>query len=468
MCSIEKQIRAFVAGNSSEHAFAGLSIEERKLVKITAEKLGLSSRSFGMGSERQIHIFKPASPPTSTLESHLAAEEKNFATNVLRSKANDSPRTSEMDTTSTKDSDSESQDPQISIKNSFVHFEVDSKDVTDPRIIQSMPAGAFAEHIEAERMANVQSKFDKKGRPVPLPLSEASDTENTDESSGMLFPSTPNADDQMSFSGHGEGVPVVQWVPPVAPSSDMITVLPPAYWASAPRPVESESPAAAMPPAQSPQGLPQGAMAGRAMPESVTVLPPAFWAPGPVSECQRSPPAIPPPQTSPQGLLPQQLLQPPTPSAPPSDAALQGSVTVLPPALWAPAASPSENDNHSVSIPTNQEAPEASPQGLQQQSTPPFSSSAPPPPQFMPGTHVVLQGLASQPDFNGLSGIVNAFDAKCGRYNVIIETGPNAGRRMVKVKFQNLLAQPPCAPGPVPQQAVSHPSRASLVLNQMV
>jgi len=121
-----------------------------------------------------------------------------------------------------------------------------------------------------------------------------------------------------------------------------------------------------------------------------------------------------------------------------------------------------ENDSSSVAIlPT---------QGLQQGSTPPKLSSSPAQPQIMPGTHVVLQGLENQPDFNGLCGIVSAFDAKCGRYNIIIEIGANATRRMVKVKFQNLLLQPSCTTGPMPvSAAMSHPPcRASLVLNHMV
>merc|ERR1712124_153875 len=71
-----------------------------------------------------------------------------------------------------------------------------------------------------------------------------------------------------------------------------------------------------------------------------------------------------------------------------------------------------------------------------------------PPAYFMPGMHVVLQGLASQPDFNGLRGVVSAFDAECGRYNVMIEIGPNALKRLVKVKCQNLI---PAGPMLVPQ-----------------
>jgi len=65
MSPLLQQIEAFTSGTASEFAFpADLSVEERKLVKIEAEKLGLSSQSFGMGSERRIHIFKPTSSKT--------------------------------------------------------------------------------------------------------------------------------------------------------------------------------------------------------------------------------------------------------------------------------------------------------------------------------------------------------------------------------------------------------------------
>merc|ERR1719387_807677 len=144
MSPIEKQIEAFMSTAASEYAFpAGLSVEERKVVKTVAEKLGLSSRSFGMGSERQIHIFKPASSVTAALEpveysvkntfidgpvvdqasvgpahqsmpagafeGRIAAEEESLPAIAL-AKGRDTPRNSEVDTNSTKDSDSETQD----------------------------------------------------------------------------------------------------------------------------------------------------------------------------------------------------------------------------------------------------------------------------------------------------------------------------------------------------------------------
>jgi len=276
-------------------------------------------------------LVSPAhqSMPVGALQEHIATEEKSFTATALEKK-HGSPLNSEIDTDSTKDSDSESQDAPISIKNTFVHFENDSQETADPRIIQSMPAGTFAEHIEAERTGNAASQ---KAR--PLPLSEDSETE-TEGSSAMLFPSTPNAENQMSF-GTAEGVPGAQWIAstPVAP-------------------------------------------------ESITILPPAFWAP--------------------------------------------------------PAAA------------------------LENESSPAAAHAT----YFMPGTPVVLQGLSSQPDFNGLHGVVSAFDANCGRYNVMIETGPNAVRRLVKVKFQNLLLAQPLLPPQPHGCPAAQPPKASLVLDQMV
>jgi len=411
--AIQQQIEAFASGTESEFAFpAGLSVEDRKLVKVSAEKLGLSSCSYGMGSERQIHIFKPASSMTSAtvkysvkntfvdgpldatepqptlvgpahqsmpagaLQEYLATEEESFGA------TDDVKVNSEVDTGSTVDSESEPQDPAISIKNTFVHFEADN---ADPRIVQSMPAGTFAANIEADRAAAAEaaaSATTQKGRPSALsailPFSEDDQTDS-ERVSAMLFPSTPNAENFTSFdtfqnsissqgAKRGESVPVVHWTPSTASVPDSITVLPPASW------------------------IPTGAAV---------------------------PSVLGPPQEPLQGL----------PSAPPMP-----------------------------------------PQG-------------PLPACFMPGTSVVLQGLANQPDFNGLPGIVSAFDADCGRYNVMIEIGPNAVRRLVKVKSQNLLlaqslfpAQPHCCPPAQPphytpvQQAVvmGRPARASLSLDQMV
>jgi len=312
------------------------------------------------------------------------------------------------------------------------------------------------------------------------------ETENVEGVSSMAFPSTPNADNQiLSFAAHGEGVPVVQWIPATQLSSESVTVLPAANWASAPLLRESESSPVAMP--QQPQEAPQRSAppppsqqgtAGWA--ESLTVLPPAFWAPAPVSENESSATAVSPTlaalNSSTSGVLLTQISfqgppQPPPqgvpPSAPPPISVTQESATVLPPAFWGPAASNLENDRSSMAIP----APQGPPQALQQGSTPPRPPALPAPPQFMPGTHVLLQGLAHQPDFNGLSGIVSAFDVSCGRYNVLIEIGPDRPRQMVKVKFQNLLlAVPPCATSPALQQAVIScpPCKASLVLDQMV
>lgn len=444
MSSILQQIEDFTSGSASEYAFpAGLSVKERKLVKTTADKLGLSSRSFGMGSDRQIHIFKAATPmtvepvkyavkntfvdgpvdewspameqasvspahqsmPAGALQEHMADEQSGATTvdqddvddtlcfgtvnqedGAALAKVHASPRNSEADTSSTKDSDTESHDAPISIKNTFVHFETDSN--VDPRIVQSMPAGTFTEKIEDE-VWEAFSKSVKKKKRIPSLLSSEAET----ELSTLLFPSTPNAENQMSFDT-GHTVPMVHYIPaPTTTAEPSVSVLPSACWA---------------PVVPATTGDP-----------SVTVLPAACWAPAaPAQPLAQRPPAA-PSQAPPEGLL-------------------QGSATPMPP-------------------------------------------QAPPPARyFVPGTPVVLQGLANQSNFNGLSGVVSNFDADTGRYNVMIESGPNASKRLVKVKSQNLiLSQPPLVPQPpVPQPpccipvqpsaGVSRPAKAALVLDQMI
>jgi hypothetical protein len=420
--AIEEKFEAFMSGTVSEYVFpAGLSVEERKAVKITAEKLGLSSRSYGMGSERQIHIFKPISSmtpsletikysvkntfvdgpldvtepeqasagpahqsmPAGSLQEHLAAEESSAGTSPV--KENTSSRNSEVDTGSTVDSDSEALVVPIPTKNSFVHFEDDSKENADPRIVQSMPAGTFLQNIQAEKAA-FSTGVQKESSPLSLIILFCEDDEmHSEKACAEVFPSTPNAENFPSFDAqhtsatdarHGDTIPVVQWVPPTAS------------------------------------------------------------------------------QTT----------------------ALESSIVVLPPAVWAPPAGPAqillEKENSRAASPAPQAPP---PQGLPQGTVPPQPPNGPPPMGLMPGTPVVLQGLASQPDFNGLSGLVSGFDADCGRYNIMIRVGPNALRRVVKVKSQNLLlAQPLMAPQPPsctciqPPAVVSRPAKASLVLDQMV
>jgi hypothetical protein len=439
----------FLAGSTSEYAFpADLSVEDRKLVKTTAEKFGLSTKSFGMGSERRIHIFKPKasteaaleavkysvkntfvdgpvdptapspalvgpahqSMPVGELQAQLAAEELEAPTdlsstlveklNTKLNKTEESPRNSQSGD-STVDSESEKQedpsDPTICIKNSFVHFENDSDENGDPRIIQSMPNGKFAESIEAEK-SEASTKRTRKPKAKPLPFSEDPEVS---EAAAMVFPATPNA--EMSYDALGphcatppaasasQTAPVVQWAPSnTAQQDSSVAVLPPANWT----------------PSASSQLLPENAAKLQdsitASPDSITVLPPAVW--NPQAAAQNG--------VNGGGLMPQV------------------------PAQGIPGGSP----------------PQMAPQG--------------PPPCFVPGTPVVLCGLASQPTFNGLRGTVAAFDPECGRFNIIVEIGANATRRMVKVKFENLVhapsTQPTAAlppvlpPQPLPPQPVVH------------
>jgi len=506
MSSVLQQIEAFTSGTASEFAFpADLSVEERKLVKIEAEKLGLSSQSFGMGSERRIHIFKPASSrtiapepvkysvkntfieppdawtpameqalvapahqsmPVGALQIHIA-EEKISAASLLKVT---SPRDSEADTDSPKDSerpllqdsDSESQDaPPISIKNSFVHFEDDSKEHVDPRIIQSMPAGTFGEKIEEERVLAASAGHQKRR---PSALSDDIEAE-TERSSSMLFPSTPNADNQMSFDTvPREAVPVVHCIPAstTALGQCSVTVLPPAMWtapAPAPSPARAPSSAQGPPPPQGPpEGMPQGSALPMPNADNQMNFDTGHREAVPVAHC-----------------------------IPVSTTALGDcSMTVLPPAMWtapapalAPAPAPAIAPSPALA-PSSAQGPPAvplqgSPEGTPHGSALPMPpQAAPPPPCFVPGTPVVLQGLSNQSNFNGLPGVVSSFDADCGRYNVMIEIGPNGPQRLVKVKFQNLILrqpsvpQPPCCSPVHPAGGMAHPAKAALVLDRMV
>eukprot|EP00746_Dinoflagellata_sp_MGD_P164827 gnl/MRDRNA2_/MRDRNA2_93720_c0_seq1.p1 gnl/MRDRNA2_/MRDRNA2_93720_c0~~gnl/MRDRNA2_/MRDRNA2_93720_c0_seq1.p1 ORF type:complete len:443 (+),score=106.49 gnl/MRDRNA2_/MRDRNA2_93720_c0_seq1:82-1410(+) len=392
-CNIEKQIEAFATGFDSEYAFpANLSVEERKLVKSAAEKFGLSTKSFGMGGERKIHVFKavkysvkntfvdgPVDPaesaatilgpahqsmPAGGLQAHIAAEEMTVPSeqtsalvDKLSTKGNKEQETplNSQSGGSTADSDSDVQEPTISIKNSFVHFEGDSDESGDPRIVQSMPDSKFAEHLRAEKW-EAKNAVDQKSR--PLPVSQDPDPE-VEAVAAMEIPSTPNA--ETSFG--------------TVPFSS-VTACP-----------AMEHPPASFPVAQWPQNIaPQD--------PSVTVLPPASWAPQ-------------------------------TPFATPQDP----SVTVLQPACWAQGAHPMFPPGPPSLMPTLEESAPSS---------------------FVPGTAVVLCGLASQPAFNGLRGTVSSYDADCGRYNIVVDAGPNAARKMVKVKFQNLVLAQPVVSAPPP------------------
>jgi len=435
--TIEKQVQVFAAGTASEYTFsAELSVEERKIVKTTAEKLGLSSRSFGIGTDRRIHIFNPTalvelepikysvkntfvdgpldatepqpamigpahqSMPVGAFQEHLAAEDV-FAPSAL-SKVDESPRSSQGDATTVSDTgstasdtESESKDPMFSIKNTFVHFESDAAGNVDPRIIQSMPVGKFAENIEAEReaAAKVEKMGNEKGKPLPLSEDQETETE-TERSSAMVFPATPNA--EMGFSNFHSSM--------ISAGAEVREATPVAQWS---QPTTAAGPTAARD-------------------SDITILPPAFWAP----------PA------------PAQIL---LGSTVVSQGPVQGSAQ-------GPAQSPSQGPYVSQQAPLSME-----------------QQVAPPPPCFMSGTTVMLHGLASQPQFNGRLGIVSAFDANCGRYNIMLELAPNAPWHMVKVKSQNLFLaqpslppQPPCCPQGQQPMAKSHLAKPSLLLDQMV
>jgi len=405
--ALEKQVEAFACGTETEYAFpAELSVEERKVVKNAAKKFGLSSDSFGMGAERCIHIFKRASSSTPALkpivysvkntfvdepldpsqpvvtpavgpasqsmpagafQEHLSAEvAESCAVDALKESLEElnqeealpavpttvedsvevsSPRSSQGDmrhdsheTSSTAESDSHEANREISIKNSikntFLHFEeTDAKENADPRIIQSMPNGKFAEAIQSEKMAAAEAS----GRPSAV-------SENAEVEASSI-PSTPQGemvyDAFHNTAGAAPGTPTVQWTPSATAQDPSVSVLPPAVWNPA-----------------------------------TNICPMT-----PIVEC--SPTAA--------------VSMPVAPMPPPG-----------------------------------------------------------PPPCLAPGTPVVVVGLVNQPTFNGLHGAVSAFDEQCGRYNIMLEMGAGQ-QRMVKLKAENLaLSQPPQMAQPVQPQVQPH------------
>merc|ERR1719265_405724 len=384
-----------------------------------------------MGSERRIHIFRPTAPtaqvlkpaeysvkntfvdggspspcdlpgpahqsmPVGSFQEHIAAEEdaappKELGATLVEkldvmlgkaSNMKDSPRLSQSGG-STAESESESSDPAFSIKNTFVHFETDSDENPDPRIIQSMPSGKFAESVAAEKQA-VHNGANRSSRPAPFADEPEVDTERESE---LLFPATPNAEghitalDDVPALDHMSTHVANQWVPPAATVLDpSITVLQPATM----------------------------------MDSSITVLPPALWKPSPAQILIDSP-ITHKKEEQPQGA---------------TQAHMPGSVA---------------------------------------QSASQVSSLLP------PGTTVMVTGLASQPTYNGLHGVVVDFDSHHSRYDIVIEIGPHAQKSVVKVKpcnliiVQQVLPPQPVYYPPVQQQAIpTRPGKASLCLDQMV
>jgi len=383
---LEKQVQDFASGKMADYAFpAELTARERKTVKMAAEKLGLSSRSFGMGMQRQIYIFKANS--------------------------NESPRSSDTGSTA----ESESQGPAVefvSIKNSFVHFKESSKaEHVDPRIIQSMPNGKFGESLKADMIAAAGAqKENAKRKLVPLLLSNNEEAE-TEMCSGELFPATPTADTNCEIRDQALLVQAGQWMPsskPAVPDCASTMVLPSAMFVPPATTMTALPPTTLIPPSPSTAVL-QPSLARQG--SSTTVLPPAVWTSSPQGQTNATP-------------SPVAASLPVAPS--PQHGDCRPSVTFQADAALSPTA-PSQPDRHP-------------PLAFQAQHLAQDYS-----PCWTPGTPVVLCGLANQPTFNGLHGVVSSFDAGCGRYNISLEVAPNK-QRMVKVKAHNLLPAQPSMP----------------------
>jgi len=421
--SLEKQVQAFASGKIAEYAFpAELTAGERKTVKTAAEKLGLSSQSFGMGRERQIHIFKATSK--------------------------DSACSSETGSTAESESEEIPTLEFFSIKNSFVHFEeAGATECRDPRIVQSMPNGKFAEGIKLEKDAATEASeiASRKKRPVPVPLLNDEEADFLEPCSGIeLFPATPRDDAERCtlYDGVRDQNPSVQtfqWMssPSAAymPEYPTTTVLPPAILApQAPQTFMTAPAMQAPPPPPTP-------------PPSIEILPPAML--GRDSRTTAFSPAMSAPELSPTCL-------------PPAMLARESPATALPPAFWMP----SPQATTAAPSPVAMSPATLSPQP---DCRPPATFPAPQggPPCWTPGTSVVICGLANQPAFNGLHGTVSSFDAGCGRYNISLEVAPGK-QQVAKIKAQNLLpAQHPVQPPAFHNGAQPH-HRSQIMLDHRV
>jgi hypothetical protein len=275
--SIEEQVQMFANGCAAEYAFPPeLSSDDRKLVKKAADRLGLPSQSLGMGSDRRIHIFRPPqsstpepqarlqkfapveylvkntfidgpvdqeqppvgpqslSMPADTFQEVLAAEivSSSVAINPL-AKVDESPRT-QSGTPAGEPSDSVRE--MYSFKNTFIHFEeTNSKDNGDSRIIQSMPAGKFAEGLEEENAAAAAAAA-RMAKVVPSALcDQALDSEQAMDT----FPQTPDADAARCQAFSFAAMNGFEW----PPSSEAI-VCPPAPFIAAPPAWQASTPPA--------------------------------------------------------------------------------------------------------------------------------------------------------------------------------------------------------------------------------
>merc|ERR1711937_998653 len=263
--------------------------------------------------------------------------------------------------------------------------------------------------------AEAVQKGNHKKRPVPPPLSNNEEAE-TEMCSGTFFPPTPNAESpEMSFEVRNQAslVPTVQWIPSpmtappmTAPQLAATTVLPPAML-------------------QQP---------------FTAILPPAIFSQGSLVQGS-SPTVVLPPRVVPESS---------TTIVPPSMLARESSTTVLAPAIWASpsqATAPVSSSTAAAPLPMQPSATFVA--SAASTLTPTSAQSEAPvlaspqageegPSRLIPGASVILHGLANQPAFNGLHGVISSFDAASGRYNISLEVAPNK-RQLVKVKSQNLI-----------------------------
>lgn len=404
---LERQVEAFACGTETEYAFPStLTIEERKVVKNAAKKFGLESDSFGMGSERCIHIFKRGGSSSVALKPIV-----------------------------------------YSVKNTFVDEPVDPSQPSDNAVVapssQSMPAGAFQEHLSnevAEVVSGCAADAFKESCEENLEKEPAVSNQSliatAEDSAEVSSPRDSQCDTGSTIESDSHETNREISIKNSIKNTFLHFEETDAKENADPRIIQS---------------MPNGKFAEAIQAERRAVAD-AVARPQALSENQDVEgvrfPSTPNGETSYKAFDQSTVGAAegtPTVQWTPHAATQDTSVSVLPPAVWNPAAS----------FPMTPIV-ECSPTAGMSMPAAPLPPQAPPS-LLAPGTPVVVFGLVNQPAFNGLVGAVSAFDEKCSRYNIMLDIG-GGQQRMVKLKGENLaLSQPPQMPQAVQPQVQSQP-----------
>lgn len=139
-CEVEAMIADFLANTAATSLeLPHMTTGQRKQVKKLALNSELVCESYGFGPERRLHLFKK--PTISSEAAELGDDGPNHSTTAS---GEDSSTSSTPPCT---DSEQERFEPELRIRNTFIHFD---GAIMDSRIIQSMPHGMFKRSLEDE------------------------------------------------------------------------------------------------------------------------------------------------------------------------------------------------------------------------------------------------------------------------------------------------------------------------------